>query len=77
MSVVNLDPANDALPFAPAIDIGELISLERVQEEQKLGPNGGLVYCMDFLSKNIDWLEQKLKPLARGKTPTSILSETR
>ncbi|PWZ22727.1 GPN-loop GTPase 2 [Zea mays] len=30
--------------------------------EHSLGPNGGLVYCMDYLEKNIDWLEEKLKP---------------
>jgi GPN-loop GTPase len=27
----------------------------------------GLVYCMDYLEKNIDWLEEKLKPLIEGK----------
>ncbi|GJX10833.1 GPN-loop GTPase QQT1, partial [Tanacetum coccineum] len=26
---------------------------------------GGLVYCMDYLEKNIDWLESKLKPLLK------------
>ncbi|KAH7671076.1 GPN-loop GTPase protein [Dioscorea alata] len=33
--------------------------------EHSLGPNGGLVYCMDYLEKNIDWLESKLKPLVK------------
>lgn len=27
----------------------------------------GLVYCMDYLEKNIDWLQSKLKPLIKGK----------
>jgi hypothetical protein len=27
----------------------------------------GLVYCMDYLEKNIDWLEEKLKPLIKGE----------
>lgn len=27
----------------------------------------GLVYCMDFLEMNIDWLEEKLKPLIEGE----------
>lgn len=26
----------------------------------KLGPNGALMYCMEFLEKNINWLEQKM-----------------
>lgn len=30
------------------VDIRELISLEDVMEELKLGPNGGLMYCMEY-----------------------------
>ena len=29
-------------------------------EEFGYGPNGGLVYCMEFLLDNIDWLEKEL-----------------
>lgn len=29
-------------------------------EEMKLGPNGGLIYCMEYLLDNIDWLEKEL-----------------
>ena len=29
-------------------------------EELKLGPNGSLLYCVDFLNTNIDWLLQKI-----------------
>ena len=29
-------------------DIRELISLEDVMEELGLGPNGGLLYCMEY-----------------------------
>ncbi|XP_066372914.1 GPN-loop GTPase QQT1-like [Miscanthus floridulus] len=61
--VVNLDPANDALPYECAITIEDLIKLSYVMAEHSLGPNGGLVYCMDYLEKNIEWLEEKLKPL--------------
>lgn len=39
--VVNLDPANDALPYDCAVDISELVSLAEVQDNLKLGPNGG------------------------------------
>ena len=44
-----------------AIDIQELISLEEVMEEYKLGPNGSMIYCMEFLQTNIDWLIGKIK----------------
>ncbi len=40
-AVVNLDPANDALPYECAVDVGELVSLEAVMERMSLGPNGG------------------------------------
>ncbi|KAM7516987.1 hypothetical protein LguiA_006570 [Lonicera macranthoides] len=65
VAVINLDPANDALPYECAVNIEDLIKLSDVMVEHSLGPNGGLVYCMDYLEKNIDWLESKLKPLLK------------
>ena len=47
-------------------DIRELISLEDVMAEMKLGPNGGLIYCMEYLVDNIDWLEVLTTPCARS-----------
>ena len=29
-------------------------------EELKFGPNGGLVFCLEFLLENISWLEEAL-----------------
>ena len=29
-------------------------------EELELGPNGGLVYCMEYLLDNMDWLKDEL-----------------
>jgi len=60
-------PLFPSLPHSPfptsAVDIGELISLDAVQEELSLGPNGGLLYAIDYLHQNLDWLQAKLKPL--------------
>ncbi|RKO90802.1 hypothetical protein BDK51DRAFT_35791 [Blyttiomyces helicus] len=58
--IVNLDPANDGMPYTPTIDISELITLEDTMEEFGLGPNGGLIYCMEYLEKNLDWLIGRL-----------------
>jgi len=41
VAVVNLDPANDALPYDCNIDITDLVSLEAVMSTLHLGPNGG------------------------------------
>ena len=61
--VVNLDFANDNVPYEAAVDVRDLCSLESVMEEFKLGPNGGLVYCMEYLLENAEWLEERLAAL--------------
>ena len=58
--IINLDPANDVLPYTPAIDIRELVSLEDSAADHRLGPNGALVFCLEFLEANIDWLVEKM-----------------
>ena len=62
--VVNLDPANDRLRYDCDVDVRDLVTLEAVQEEFGLGPNGGLLYCLDYLHANRDWLEERLRPFA-------------
>lgn len=49
ISIVNLDPAAEHFSYNPVVDIRDLISVEDVMqdEELKLGPNGGLIYCME------------------------------
>ncbi|KAM5541836.1 hypothetical protein V8D89_004565 [Ganoderma adspersum] len=63
IAIVNLDPANENIPYPCAIDIGSLIKLEDVMNEFGLGPNGGMLYCMEYLEANHDWLEDRLKEL--------------
>ncbi|RHY41323.1 hypothetical protein DYB34_000079, partial [Aphanomyces astaci] len=41
VAVVNMDPANEQLPYVANIDISELVCLENVMDELHLGPNGG------------------------------------
>jgi GTPase SAR1 family protein len=60
VAIVNLDPANDTLPYKPKVDLSDLIQLDEVMETIGLGPNGGLVYCLEYLETNIDWLKEKL-----------------
>ncbi|OAV99182.1 hypothetical protein PTTG_00005 [Puccinia triticina 1-1 BBBD Race 1] len=61
--VVNLDPAADQLSYEAAIDIRELIRLEEVMEFHRLGPNGSILFCLEFLEKNFDWFSEKLAAL--------------
>eukprot|EP00658_Telonema_sp_P-2_P040636 TRINITY_DN2904_c0_g1_i4.p1 TRINITY_DN2904_c0_g1~~TRINITY_DN2904_c0_g1_i4.p1 ORF type:complete len:315 (-),score=108.01 TRINITY_DN2904_c0_g1_i4:480-1424(-) len=60
LHVVNLDPAAEAFDYEVAIDIRDLITLEDVMEEMKLGPNGGLIFAMEHLIENLDWLEEEV-----------------
>ncbi|KAL9127290.1 MAG: hypothetical protein Q9217_003805 [Psora testacea] len=60
---VNLDPAAEDFAHEPDLDIKELISLEDVMEEMGLGPNGGLIYCFEFLLDNLDFLTESIDPL--------------
>nr|XP_042123652.1 GPN-loop GTPase 3 isoform X2 [Peromyscus maniculatus bairdii] len=43
-------------------DIRELIEVDDVMEDDSLrfGPNGGLVFCMEYFANNFDWLENCL-----------------
>ena len=43
-----------------AFDIRDLISVDDVMDELQLGPNGSLVYCMEYLLENMDWFQEHL-----------------
>ncbi|KAF5286707.1 hypothetical protein FQA39_LY16190 [Lamprigera yunnana] len=61
--IINLDPANENMTYKPAIDVMELISVADVMMNLNLGPNGALMYCMEYLEENYDWLLIKLRGL--------------
>ncbi|XP_049850388.1 uncharacterized protein LOC126322569 [Schistocerca gregaria] len=63
VAIINLDPANDTVPYEPNVDISSLITLEDAMSEFGLGPNGGLMYCMEYLEKNVDWLQSELEKI--------------
>ncbi|KAK9433577.1 GPN-loop GTPase [Lipomyces doorenjongii] len=58
--LVNLDPAAEPGEYEFTVDIRELISLEDVMEEMSFGPNGGLLYCFEFLMTHLDWLDEEI-----------------
>ncbi|KAL4244951.1 GPN-loop GTPase family protein [Abortiporus biennis] len=65
ISIVNLDPANENIPYPCAIDISSLITLQDAMKELGLGPNGAMLYCMEYLEANYDWLDDRLKELGK------------
>ncbi|KAI3645902.1 hypothetical protein MP228_008830 [Amoeboaphelidium protococcarum] len=74
--LVNLDPANEFVnqpidqqndesqDIMYDVDIRDLITLEDVMDKYQLGSNGSLLYCMDFLYENKEWLMQQLESAA-------------
>ena len=62
-SVVNLDPANDSTSYPCALDVRKLVTLEEIMDDDELGPNGAVLYALEELEHNWEWLEQGLKGL--------------
>ncbi|KAF2855874.1 hypothetical protein T440DRAFT_485943 [Plenodomus tracheiphilus IPT5] len=62
-SVVNLDPANDHTSYEPAVDVRDLVTIDEIMEQEALGPNGGVLFALEELEHNFDWLEASLKEL--------------
>ncbi|XP_066144811.1 GPN-loop GTPase 3 [Euwallacea fornicatus] len=62
IEVVNLDPAAEHFDYVPLVDIRELIQVQDTMEDEELhfGPNGGLIFCIEYLLENSDWLREKL-----------------
>lgn len=60
--IVNLDPAAEYFDYNVAFDIRSLIHIDDVMEDEDLrfGPNGGLVFCLEYLVENVDWLREQL-----------------
>lgn len=71
-AVVNLDPANDHTSYSPDIDVRDLITLDEVMEEEKLGPNGAMLYALEELEHNFEWLEEGLKGLGGMIQPLQL-----
>eukprot|EP00766_Chilomastix_caulleryi_P001439 gnl/Chilomastix_caulleri/2408.p1 GENE.gnl/Chilomastix_caulleri/2408~~gnl/Chilomastix_caulleri/2408.p1 ORF type:complete len:177 (-),score=14.95 gnl/Chilomastix_caulleri/2408:9-539(-) len=58
--VINLDPAAETFGYTATVDIRELVTVDDVMEYTDLGPNGGLVYAMEYVITEDDWFENIL-----------------
>lgn len=63
MSIINLDPATPETAYPCAASITSLVSLQEVMDTLGLGPNGALLYCIEYLEANLDWLEAAIDAL--------------
>ena len=62
--VANFDPAAEYFSYEPIFDIRDVISVEEVMEELSLGPNGALLYCMEYiLEHHLSWLRDEIESM--------------
>lgn len=74
-SVANMDPANDNIPYDPAFDVRELVSVEEVMEREELGPNGGVLWAMEEIEANFEWIEERLAICGESRIHRSYMME--
>jgi GTPase SAR1 family protein len=74
--VINLDPANDdELEYETLWNVTQnVIHLHGVMKDFELGPNGGLLYCLEYLNAHADeWIPSLRKAIEEQPTPTYLL----
>eukprot|EP01100_Stratorugosa_tubuloviscum_P001000 TRINITY_DN1220_c3_g1_i1.p1 TRINITY_DN1220_c3_g1~~TRINITY_DN1220_c3_g1_i1.p1 ORF type:complete len:286 (-),score=145.61 TRINITY_DN1220_c3_g1_i1:37-894(-) len=59
--IVNLDPAAEDLRYEASIDVRKWITVKDAMEELEYGPNGGLLFCMEYLVNNFDELSEEFE----------------
>uniref|UniRef100_A0AC35GAS3 GPN-loop GTPase 3 n=1 Tax=Panagrolaimus sp. PS1159 TaxID=55785 RepID=A0AC35GAS3_9BILA len=65
VQVVNLDPASEVFNYNCAFNVRDLISIDDLAEDEDetlstMGPNGSLVFCMEYIANNIEELENAI-----------------
>mmetsp|Transcript_33158 Transcript_33158/g.64753 ORF Transcript_33158/g.64753 Transcript_33158/m.64753 type:complete len:251 (+) Transcript_33158:32-784(+) len=61
VKVINLDPSVENIDVPDSIDIRDLIKIEDVMDEFSLGPNGGLIFCMEYFMDNLIWFDKEIE----------------
>jgi GTPase SAR1 family protein len=63
VSLVNLDPGALRLPYSPDVDVRDYVSIEKLMEEYRLGPNGALVMAADLIADEIEKISDEIEEL--------------
>ena len=72
--IVNLDAANSEMPYECVIDLADLVTVDDVCDNLHLGPNGSLMYCVEYIERNLDWLFQRIESLLEKHQQNSKLA---
>lgn len=69
---MNLDPANEHLPYECDVSITQLITIKEAMKTREIGPNNAMIVAMEYLEENLHWLEEKLKPHLGKSLPLCV-----
>ncbi|HDM92323.1 MAG TPA: GTPase, partial [Candidatus Korarchaeota archaeon] len=47
---VNLDPGAKTLPYDPALDVREIVTVDELMEKRGLGPNGAILEAVEVMA---------------------------
>ncbi|KAK6356467.1 hypothetical protein TWF718_000826 [Orbilia javanica] len=72
--IVNLDPAVKNVPFDRHIDIRDSVNYKQVMKQYNLGPNGGIMTCLNLFATKIDQVMGILEK--RAPTISRVLVDT-
>ncbi|KAK6495369.1 hypothetical protein TWF481_003393 [Arthrobotrys musiformis] len=72
--IVNLDPAVKNVPFDRHIDIRDSVNYKQVMKQYNLGPNGGIMTCLNLFATKIDQVMGILEK--RASTISRVLVDT-
>ena len=52
VSIVNLDPGAEVLPYKPDFDMRTIANLWKIMRKENLGPNGALLKSIEIFREN-------------------------
>jgi GTPase SAR1 family protein len=52
VSLINLDPGAEHLPYEADFDVRKFYTTQEVMRKQKLGPNGAVIRCMEYMLRD-------------------------
>lgn len=60
---INLDPGVILLPFTPSFDVREIVNINEIILNEKLGPNGALIRASEIIENNMSKIIKKINSI--------------
>jgi GTPase SAR1 family protein len=71
VNYLNLDPGAESLPYTPSYDVRDLVTVEQIMKEERLGPNGALIRAAEITEANLHKILSKIQ--GKGKSDFTII----